>query len=33
MRSLNDRIDLAVQVIKFAKHLAEIKGEAMESGA
>jgi LPPG:FO 2-phospho-L-lactate transferase len=33
MRSLNDRIDLAVQVIKFAKHLAEIKAEAAESGS
>jgi LPPG:FO 2-phospho-L-lactate transferase len=33
MRSLNDRIDLAVQVIKFAKRLAEIKAEAAESGA
>lgn len=33
MRSLNDRIDLAVQVIKFAKQLAETKGEAAETGA
>lgn len=29
MRSPNDRIDLAVQVIKFAKHIAELKAEAV----
>jgi LPPG:FO 2-phospho-L-lactate transferase len=33
MRSLNDRVDLAVQVIKFARHVAAVKAEAAESGA
>ncbi|MDX1375224.1 MAG: 2-phospho-L-lactate transferase CofD family protein [Burkholderiales bacterium] len=33
MRSLTDRVDLAVQVIKFARHVAAVKAEAAESGA
>jgi len=28
MRTPNDRVDLAVQVIKFAKHISEMKAEA-----
>ncbi len=29
MRSPNDRVDLAVQVINFARHIAEVKAEAL----